>query len=110
MDDRKRELIIKRSAYGFLFCVFILFLTGAIYGKGMARVILLTVIPIYSAYYVVIYRLMCKGYQDEIKKLYCYGNLGRGSFVGVIYYLSFMLVLLISYLFIRVAYVSMVGN
>ena len=106
MDDNKRDLIIRSSAYGFVFCVCILLLTGAIYGKSIGRIILFTLIPAYSAYYVVMYRVTCKGYKDEIKKMHCYGILGRGTFVGVIYYLSVMLVLIISYLLIRVIYVS----
>ena len=110
MDDNQRDLIIKKSAYGFVFCVCILLLASAIYGKDIARIILFTIIPAYSAYYVVMYRVICKSYKDEVKKMHCYGILGRGTFVGVIYYLSVMLVLLISYLLIRVAYVFITNN
>lgn len=110
MDDKQRELIIKRSAYGFIGCVCLLFFTGALFGKSAGRTILFTLIPAYSAYYVVMYRIMCKGYKDEVKKMYCYGFLGRGTFVGAIYYVSLMLILLISYLFIRVAYLSVASS
>ena len=110
MDDIKRDLLIRSSAYGFVICVCILLLAGALYGKNTGRIILFTIIPVYSAYYVVMYRATCKGYKDEIKKMYCYGLLARGTLTGVIYYLSATLVLLISYLLIIVAYASISSN
>ena len=110
MDDEKRDLIIKASAYGFVCCICILLLSGATYGKSVGTNLLLTLIPAYSIYYVITYRIICKGYKNEIKKMSCYGILARVTFTGVTYYVSLMLALLTTLFIISAIYEFIQNN
>jgi len=91
MNDRTRDLIVLNSAYGFVGCVSLLLAVSIIFGKDYGRLILVTVIPVYSLYYVVMYSRICNGYSNEVKRISAFGIIGRGTFVGVIYYLSLYL-------------------
>ncbi|GAA0824058.1 hypothetical protein GCM10009111_34500 [Colwellia asteriadis] len=91
MDDTKRTKIIVNSAYGFITCACYLFLVTVIYGKPYGRLVLFTVIPLYSLYYVLIYRKICLNYDDEMKRISAFGLIGRGTLVGSIYYLCVFL-------------------
>lgn len=88
MDDKTRDKLVRASAYGFLLCVCLLFAAGAVFGKSYGRLVLFTLFPPYALYYVVMYRVVCKAYEDEVKRLSAFGLIARGTFVGAIYYLS----------------------
>ncbi len=105
MDDIKRESIVRKSAYGYVFCIGILFTVAVVFGKSYGRIILLTLMPLYSLYYAVMYQIICNGYEDEIKRISAFGILGRGTFVGAMYYLSILIVVLTLFLIIGSLYV-----
>lgn len=99
MDDRARDSLVLRSAYGFVGCVCLLLVVAIMFGKSYGRLILFTVIPVYSLYYAVMYWCVCRAYQDEVKRISAFGIIGRGTFVGAIYYLSLWLTAVLSFLF-----------
>lgn len=88
MDDRNRDILVKRSAYGFVSSFLILFIVAIFFGKNYGTYFLCTVIPIYSLYYLLMYRIVCKNYKDEVKRISAFGLIARGTFVGSIYYAS----------------------
>ena len=104
MNDKTRDLIVQKSAYGFMGCVFLLLAVSIIYGKGMGRMVLFAIVPMYSLYYVVMYNLVCRGYDSEVKRISAFGTIGRGKFFGVIYYLSLFIVSVFLFLVLDVFY------
>ncbi len=100
MNDMKRDLIVKISAYGFVGCVLILLLLSVTLGKSYGRNFLLTIMPLYSLFYVVIYNYICRGFESETKRLTAFGLIGRGTFVGSIYYVSLFILVINIFLFI----------
>ena len=102
MTDNKRELILKVSAYGFIICVFILLLLSTTTGKEYGRFFLLTVFSLYSLFYVVMYNYICRGFEDEIRRMYAFGNIAGGTLVGAIYYSSMLISFIAIYLFLGV--------
>lgn len=104
MDDRTRDTIVLRSAYGFMGCVCLLIAVGAIFGKSYGRVVLFMLFLPYSLYYMVMYRVVCKTYENEVKRISAFGLIGRGTFVGAIYYLSIFLFAVLLFLTVGVTY------
>jgi hypothetical protein len=104
MDDRKRELIVKNSAYGFVGIFCSLFVVAVIFGKESGRLMLITVVPVYALYYVVMYRYIGTSYQDEVKRISAFGIIGRGTFVGAVYYLSLWILAVLAALFVAVVF------
>ena len=99
MNDNKREIIVRVSAYGFIVCVFILLLLTISLGESYGKKFLVTAIPLYSVFYVVTYNYICRGFEDEVKRISAFGIIGRGTFVGAIYYASIFFSLIIAFLF-----------
>ena len=100
INDDARTLIVKRSAYGYVLCFLMAIFISVMFGKNYGRFIILFVVPVYSLFYFITYRLICKGYNDELKKWLAFSSSSRGSFVGGMYYLSiFNLAITIAMLF-----------
>jgi len=104
MNDHKRELIVRVSAYGFVVCILILLLLSIAMGKNYGRNFLLTTIPLYSIFYAVIYNYICRGFESETKRISAFGIIARGTFVGAIYYTSIFISLIVVFLFIIVSF------
>lgn len=102
MNDNKREFILKKVAHGYLACVFMLLLLTMTMGKEYGRFFLLTVIFLYSLFYVVIYNYICRGFDEDIRRMNAFGNMARGTLVGVIYYTSMLISFIIIYLYLSV--------
>jgi hypothetical protein len=45
---------------------------------------------------------MCRGFDDKVKRISAFGIIGRGTFVGAIYYASIFITLIIVFLFVGV--------
>lgn len=99
MDDRKRDLIVKRSAYGYLCCIALLFFISIVFGKIYGQLLLLTIIPVYNLYYLVMYILVCRGYRDKWRRIGAFGFGSRTTLTGLLYNLS-LFVLLLTLLFL----------
>lgn len=110
MDDKTRDLVVLNSAYGFVGCICILLFVGALFGKGYGRMVLLTLIPAYSLYYVVMYLHICRSYEDDTKRMSSFGLVGRGTFVGAIYHLSLWLSAVLFLFLAGVLYESLQGK
>ena len=102
MNDNKRELILKVSAYGFLVFAFILLLLTITVGKEYGRFFLLTAFSLYSLFYVVLYNYICRGFDDEIRRMYAFGNIAGATLAGAIYYTSMLISFITIYLFLSV--------
>lgn len=96
MDDRARESLVVKSALGFIGCASLLLVVTLVFGKSYGRMILLSVIPGYSIYYVVLYNWTCRTYTDEVKRISAFGPMGRGRLVGAIYYLCLWIIVVIT--------------
>lgn len=109
MNDKTRDVIVLNSAYGFVGCVVLLVMVSVIFGKSYGRFVLFTACPIYSTYYAVMYNRICSGYSNETKRISAFGVIGRGTFVGAIYYLSLYLVTVSILLILGGIYLSVGG-
>jgi hypothetical protein len=110
MDDREREILVKNSAYGFVGIICLLFVVAAIFGKAYARQILIAVVPFYSLYYVLMYRYISGSYEDGVKRISAFGIIGRGTFVGAVYYLSLLILAVLAALFVLVIFNLLQSN
>ena len=88
MNDTNREIILKTCANVYLVCLLILLLLSISFGKETGRLFLLTVLSLYSLFYVLMYNYICRGFKDKIRKMYAFGNIAGGTLVGAIYYSS----------------------
>ncbi|MGP9800775.1 hypothetical protein [Rheinheimera sp. NSM] len=102
MDDKTRETLVIYSAYGYLGCLSAMMVVAMIFGKPYGRAVLYTLIPLYSLYYAVMYWRVCRGYKDQVKRISAFGIIGRGTFVGAMYYLSLFFCAVLLYLFVSV--------
>ena len=109
MNDKTRELLVLKSAYAFIACWCLLIAVSVIFGKAHGRLILVTIIPAYSMYYAVMYNSICKGYSEEGKRISAFGIIGRGTFVGALYYLS-LCILAFSLLLLFAVFVGASGG
>jgi len=80
-----------------------LFALAALYGKDYGESFLLSVMPMYSLFYLMSYRVLCSGFENETRRAISFGIMARGTFVGATYYLSIWLFLVIALLFITAA-------
>ncbi|WP_206060496.1 VOC family protein [Nitrincola alkalilacustris] len=66
MDDKGRDSLVLNSAYGYVFCLSSVIVVSIIFGKPYGRVLLFTLIPVYSIYYAIMYWRVCRSYEDEV--------------------------------------------
>ena len=104
MNDEKRESIIRGSAFGYLLVIALFFIFSMFAGKDFGVLLLFILILPYSLYYWITYWVLCKGYEDEIKRILSFGIMSRSSFVGIMYNLSIMLSLILSFLVVAGLY------
>ncbi|RXJ87779.1 hypothetical protein [Arcobacter sp. CECT 8985] len=100
MNDKTKEIKLKKYAMGNVSCLLFMFVISIFFGKEYGRLILFTIIPLYSIFYIFIYRKISKSYKSADKRLLAFGMVARGTFTGSIYYLSIFIFVLISSLFI----------
>lgn len=103
MNDIEKEIKLKKYAIGYVSCWIVLLIISVIFGKAYGRLIVLTVIPFYSLFYVFLYRRICKSYEDETKRMLAFGYGTRGTFIGIVYSTSLCLSI-VSTLLIAVAF------
>jgi len=48
------------------------------------------------------YNYICRGFEDEIRRMYAFGNIAGGTLVGAIYYSSMLISFIAIYLFLGV--------
>ncbi|AXX93339.1 hypothetical protein CPU12_07810 [Malaciobacter molluscorum LMG 25693] len=95
MNDKNKQIKLKKYALGNLFCWFFMIVISIIFSKEYGRTILFTIIPIYSVFYIFIYHKITRSYKDPNKRLLAFGIIARGTLTGAMYYLSIFIVIII---------------
>jgi len=101
MNDNQRTRKLRKKAMTYFLMLLLPFVASALTDKENGRWLLLIVWPLGSAWYFITYRCIAKAYECPMTKHLAFSRGGGGTFHGILYYFSTLIILTLIVVLIR---------
>ncbi|MEC8010117.1 MAG: hypothetical protein VX185_05030 [Pseudomonadota bacterium] len=102
ITDNTRDKILKMNAYGMIAILVILIVMTKIGYGDLASNLFIILIPLYSIYNIFISKKICKGFDDEDKRLYSLSWRLQTNAVTIVYVWSGVVLMAMAYIVFHV--------